>query len=112
MTIEDERRPDPTLRTKAIVERMVAAYEAENYPQEAQANSTTFSWLIETGDHKYWDGRGKDRNSFTSNPNDAVRFARAEDANRVIYWLMEPLAVFLVAREHGWMPAPHPHGDQ
>ncbi len=60
-------------------------------------------WLIETGDHKYWNGKRADQNGFTHDPNDAVRFARFEDGERVIHWLMEKFNVFLVTREHVWI---------
>lgn len=60
-------------------------------------------WLIETGDHKYWDGRAADGTAFTSEHLEAVRFARKEDADRIINWLLEKHRVFLVAREHSWM---------
>jgi hypothetical protein len=60
-------------------------------------------WLIETGDHKYWDGRKANSDGFTHDPNDAVRFARFEDSERVIHWLMQEWSVFLVSRQHSWM---------
>lgn len=60
-------------------------------------------WLIETGDHKYWSGRTANVEGFTDNPNDAVRFARFEDSERVIHWLMRAWSVFLVSRQHSWM---------
>lgn len=60
-------------------------------------------WLIETGDHKYWDGRKANDGGFTDDPNDAVRFARFEDSERVIHWLMRAWSVFLVSRQHSWM---------
>lgn len=63
-------------------------------------------WLIETGDHKYWDGRAADSTAFTSDHLEAVRFSRREDADRVIHWLLQKFNVFLVAREHSWMATP------
>lgn len=60
-------------------------------------------WLIETGDHKYWDGRYADQDGFTGDANEAVRFARRIDADRVIYWLLSKYSVFLCAREHKWL---------
>lgn len=62
-----------------------------------------FGWLIETGDHKYWNGRHANADGFTHDPNDAVRFARFEDSERVIYWLMREYAVFLASRQHKWI---------
>lgn len=59
-------------------------------------------WLIETGDHKYWNGRTADATGFTDDPNEAVRFARFEDAERIIHWLLEQYKVFLCSRQHSW----------
>lgn len=69
-----------------------------------QAEIAATGWLIETGDHLYWNGRRSDQSSFTSDPNDAMRFQRREDADRIIYWLLEDFSTFLVAREHSWLP--------
>ena len=69
--------------------------------------ATEFAWLIETGGHRYWNGRRTDAVAFTKNPDEAVRFAREADADRVIYWLLEPYKVFLVARHHGFMASAH-----
>lgn len=60
-------------------------------------------WLIETGDHQYWNGKKANSDGFTHDPNDAVRFARFEDSERVIHWLMSEYRVFLVSRQHSWM---------
>lgn len=74
--------------------------------------SGTFAWLIElpriSGVSSYWDGRGVD--TFVLDPNDAVRFDRQEDAERVASWLVradhhhQPRHGLdaVVAREHGW----------
>lgn len=60
-------------------------------------------WLIETGNHCYWSGRHANADGFTHDPNDAVRFARFEDSERVIFWLMENYKVFLCSRLHKWV---------
>ncbi len=60
-------------------------------------------WLIETGDHKYWNGKHADADGFTHDPNEAVRFARFEDGERIVHWLMGKYSVFLVTREHVWL---------
>lgn len=60
-------------------------------------------WLIETGDHMYWNGKRAGRDGFTHDSNDACRFARFEDSERVINWLMQEWSVFLVSREHVWI---------
>ena len=62
-----------------------------------------FGWLIETGDHKYWNGKRADSDGFTHDPNEAVRFARFGDSERIIHWLMQSYSVFLVSRQHSWM---------
>jgi len=64
---------------------------------------TIFAWLIERVDNgAYWDGRavGLDA-TFSHAHTDAVRFARKEDAERIIAWLLCQHPV--VAREHGWV---------
>ena len=66
-------------------------------------DSNETGWLIETGDHNYWCGRTADSDGFTHDPNDAVRFARFEDSERVINWLLGKYSVFLVSREHSWI---------
>lgn len=87
-------------RTKAIVEKMVADYEAKN----PETRPTVFAWVIETGGNRYWDGRRSGIGvSTTTDPNEAVRFARAEDASRVIHWMFEEYQNYLVARQHGWL---------
>lgn len=60
---------------------------------------TEFAWLIEGKGPQYWDGRGTDTAAMTYKHDDAVRFARPQDADRVIHWLLnqEYRAV-----EHGW----------
>ena len=50
-----------------------------------------------------FNGKHADADGFTSDTNDAVRFARREDSERVIYWLMEKYKVFLVSRQHKWL---------
>ena len=70
-------------------------------------------WMIETGDHKYWNGKRANADGFTHDPNDAVRFARFEDGERVIHWLMREFHVFLVTRQHVWIdgqPVKHEEG--
>lgn len=62
-----------------------------------------FGWLIETGDHKYWNGKRANSDGFTHDPNEAVRFSRFEDSERVIHWLLQEYRVFLVSRQHSWM---------
>ena len=59
-------------------------------------------WLIETARTTYWDGHGTDFNSFTDDPNRAVRFARFEDAEVVRCWLLDDIKLFLRSTEHMW----------
>lgn|SRR5258708_3892763 len=76
----------------------------ENVALRAQVETKNdeAGWLIETGDHKYWNGKHANADGFTSDANDAVRFSRFEDSERVIYWLMQDYKVFLVSRQHMW----------
>ncbi len=70
------------------------------------SNDTT-GWLIETGANPptYWSGRRVDE--FVTDSNDALRFARFVDAERVRCWLLERHGgVFCKSTEHLWM-APH-----
>ena len=56
-----------------------------------------FAWLIEGNGPRYWDGRNLE--TMVMDHNDAVRFARKQDAERVISWLLNKE---LRAVEHGW----------
>lgn len=56
-----------------------------------------FGWLIE-GDGNYWDARGI--KSFTTDVNEAVRFARFEDAERVKHWILQEWAFALRTTQH------------
>ena len=63
---------------------------------------TEYAWLIEAGSSPhYWDGRGI--GTYTTDANDAVRFARFDDAERVRCWLI-PSGKHWKSVEHGWMP--------
>jgi len=64
----------------------------------------TSAWLIEA-DGSYWDGRTIDRNGFCADVNEAVRFSRQQDADRVKHWLMPGLAFALKTTEHVWLAA-------
>ena len=63
-------------------------------------------WLIESASpqnvSQYWDGRAN--NSFTIDANEAVRFARFEDAERVRGWiLLEAIREHCRSVEHMWL---------
>jgi hypothetical protein len=60
-----------------------------------------YGWLIEFPGSApaWWDGRGLDTGVLDAN--DAVRFARQEDAERVASWLIAKHRGYLVT-EHGW----------
>ena len=59
-------------------------------------------WMIEGGGSvKWWDGRGVD--TFSADPNEGVRFARFEDAERVRCWLLKPeIRDFCKSTQHKW----------
>ena len=63
-----------------------------------------FAWVIESGANppEYWNGRALDRSAFTSRHDEAVRFARREDAEVVRCWLVKG-GEYCRAVEHGWM---------
>lgn len=53
-------------------------------------NNREAGWLIETGRQTYWDGRQiGDAAVFVPDANQAVRFARFEDAEIARCWLLE-----------------------
>jgi hypothetical protein len=56
-------------------------------------------WLIE-GAQVYWCGRSP--NDFGKDVNEAVRFARQEDAERVLHWIV-PEQMRLLCRTTGHM---------
>jgi len=60
------------------------------------------AWLIEANG-TYWDGRAAGAAGFDADPNQAVRFARQEDAERVKYWLLKEHAFALRSTEHVWL---------
>lgn len=66
---------------------------------------TESGWLIEAGSSppKWWDGHGVDRVSFTTDPNNAVRFARECDAEIVRCWLLEQFNDFTKSTDHQWL---------
>lgn len=80
-----------------------------------------FAWLIERTDTSvptYWVGRGA--GCFSYKPDDAVRFARKEDGEIVLGWIVrEQDRAACEVREHGWMrplpesePEPPRHDDE
>lgn len=60
------------------------------------------AWMIEA-DGTWWTGRAADSTAFSKDPNEGVRFARFEDAERVKHWLLEKHAFALRSTEHVWM---------
>lgn len=65
------------------------------------------AWMIEWIDSPpaYWDGRGP--NTFSTNPNDGIRFSRQEDADRVRYWILDlRTQKHCESRQHGWADMP------
>ena len=76
-----------------------------------------FGWLIERGDSevsapKYWAAGMRDPATFsawTSNHDQAIRFARKLDAKRVAERLMKDIPVRIC--EHGWVNATAPEAS-
>lgn len=58
-------------------------------------------WVIEA-DRTYWNGKHLDSRGF-GDADDAVRFSRFEDAERVKHWLMPKMAFALKTTEHIWV---------
>ena len=64
------------------------------------AKDTEYGWLIEAGSSPhYWDGRKP--GSYTVDANEAIRFARFEDAEKVRNWIVED-GVHWKSVEHGF----------
>lgn len=58
------------------------------------------AWLIEdkdAGHARWWHGRG-----FSADSHEAVRFARRDDAEKVIRYLADKYVYPLIATEHAW----------
>lgn len=67
------------------------------------------AWLIELGSLPPQWFTGRAAGGFTTDANDAIRFAREEDARRAMFYVVDPM----VARgckivEHGWSDRPKP----
>jgi hypothetical protein len=87
----------------------ISTLEAERDNLRAQltdAQARESFWLIETGRQTYWDGRHVQEEAFfTSKIEDAVRFARFEDAEIVRCWLLEKTGAHkLRSVEHRFLP--------
>lgn len=63
-------------------------------------------WLIEA-DQSYWDGRYPDSRGFSKDVNDAVRFERREDAEKVRHWILQTWAFALRTTQHIWCNGSH-----
>lgn len=63
------------------------------------------AWLIEASGPQYWNGTGIDRLAFTRSADEAVRFSREEDAERVRCRLLDDaIRSLCTSVEHGWAP--------
>ena len=60
---------------------------------------TTY-WMIETGRQTWWNGRGNTAAYFTDKPQEAIHFARFQDAEVIRCWLLDGLSEMLRATEH------------
>ena len=70
----------------------------------------TVAWLIELNASipTYWDGRGNE--TFHYNHNEAIRFARQEDAERVLLWIIHAkLRAECKVVEHAWREVREDH---
>ncbi len=65
------------------------------------------AWLIEIPGPAWWDGRGQ--RTFTTDPGEALRLARREDAERLLSWkVVLPPPGEVRITEHEWI---HPAGQ-
>ncbi len=59
-------------------------------------------WVIECGtEPQYWTGRGPD--TWSRKHEDAIRFARRDDAEIVRSWIVKPGGPYARAVQHGWV---------
>jgi hypothetical protein len=74
---------------------------AREIAEELNAPHQKSRWLIETARQTWWDGRKTGLDAFfTPYPNEAIGFARFEDAEVARCWLLEPLMETLRSTEH------------
>jgi hypothetical protein len=68
--------------------------------------TTDFAWVIEKNDGgglppEYWTGHSPE--SFSVKNDEAIRFARKQDAIAVLHWILSDKGrAFCHVREHGW----------
>ena len=60
------------------------------------------AWLIEANG-KWWTGSHTDERGFSTDANQALRFARFQDAEKVKHWLLTVHAFALRSVEHAWI---------
>ena len=85
-----------------VVDAIVSAAAERERATDAEMHCSGTVWLIESkftgGESKWWNGLPEGAGqSFTSNPNGAVRFVRQEDADRVAVHLH-----MVCVTEHSW----------
>lgn len=80
---------------------------------DAKKMTRESAWLIETGSLMYWDGTSLDRYGFTEKVDDAIRFARRQDAEVIKYRLIgiDPYGFALRSAEHIWIDNIHDKRD-
>lgn len=100
VTLQAAQTPDYKQHASAFMNALRAAFAFETV---APPQGCDFAWVIELpGMPTYWDGRGAD--TFSYKHEQAVRFARKEDAERVLAWVISQQRRDEGARvsEHGW----------
>lgn len=105
--IKGEGRTD-----EQALEQANAALTAAPAAPEQEKPMDEFAWVIEAAGPRYWNGHGILMENFTEDHSKAIRFARREDAEVVIHWLLQSVSGFLVSREHAWMSPRPPAAPQ
>lgn len=85
-------------------------YVPKSHLTGTQGKDGDVAWVIEMGSGPaYWDGRGE--NTFSYRHDEAVRFARFEDAERVRAWMVKPLGSACRSVQHAWTMTLHPEPE-
>lgn len=61
------------------------------------------AWLIENAQGEYWWGKTLDVSAFIKDNEEAVRFARFEDGERVRLWLLGDIGKMCRTTQHAWV---------
>jgi len=79
------------------------ANAVREHAKQCRACRRTVAWFIESA-AGWWDGSSLSAYAFTMTANDALRFARQQDAEKIISWLFPSgISPLLKTTEHVWL---------